>query len=502
MILRPDPPSRFPRLLSEPRRRQRGFITPALLGVVASRQRNNGSDPYFSSVQLLMHADGSNGSASFIDVKGHTITAGGQIVQRTAQPKYGTASGTGDQLTNDPFWSQVSMLLHLDGTDGSTTITDVKGNTVTAAGGFALDTGDKQFGTASGENVSGGRFSFPQSSAFDFGAGDFTIEFWLKATGTPAGSNRIFQSRNGDVVPGIYLSWSDSTTLQLYASTNGSSFNLGPVNFTFTTGTWRHIAIARCSAVGTLITVYVDGAAVGRMSVGANSLYYNAADTWVWMGQTTPNRSTLGWIDEVRITKGVARYVSSAADGNIQVFPKPVSAFLEQGGNNGSPYFSHPSTDFNLGTADWTIEFWVYPNQLSPLNARILQFADGDVVNGLSFSISANNAIYASLSSNGSSFNLGTVTSGATVLTPLTWAHVALTRNGATITLWIDGVSRGTLSVASNAIYHNAAVPWYWFGQSTPYRSADLYFDEVRVTVGVCRYTATFTPPSAAFPDS
>lgn len=483
-------------------RQSRGFfVLPGGLG--AGRPSGGDTDPFFSSVKLLMHANGSNGSAAFTDVKGHTITAGGQIVQRTANPKYGSAAGSGDMETNDPYYSQVSLLMHMDGSDGSTTLTDVKGNTVTAAGGFALDTADKKFGTASGENVSGGRFSFPQSSAFDFGAGEFTIEFWLKATGTPAGSNRIFQSRDGDVVPGVYLSWKNSTELQFYASSNGTSFTHGPIDFAFSTGVWRHIAIVRGSPGSDTITVYVDGTSVGRVGMGGASLYYNAAHSWVWMGQTTPSRSTLGWIDEIRITKGAARYINNHGTDPAFTFTSPTAAFVEQGGNDAPPYFTHPSTDFNLSSGDWTIETWVYPNRLQNQNVRLLQLADGDVVSGISWSMGTDNKTYASFSSVGTSFDLGSAV-GTVALTPGAWHHIALTRQGSTITQWINGVASGTTSAGASSILHSGSTPWYWFGQSNAQnpRAFDGLFDDVRVTVGTARYTATFTPPTAQFPDA
>lgn len=86
-----------------------------------------------------------------------------------------------------------------------------------------------------------------------------------------------------------------------------------------------------------------------------------------------------------------------------------------------------------------------------------------------------------------------TITS-ATVVTN-TWQHVALVRAGSTVTLYVGGTSRGTTTNSGTMGYTNPTQGTLGLGGSTGLR----YFDEVRVTKGVARYTANFTPPTEAF---
>lgn len=79
-----------------------------------------------------------------------------------------------------------------------------------------------------------------------------------------------------------------------------------------------------------------------------------------------------------------------------------------------------------------------------------------------------------------------------------TWTHVAVTRSGTAVKLWINGVNVASATKATaidvsglslakqlnNGIYNG-----YFNG----------YIDEFRVTKGICRYTSTFTPPTAPF---
>ena len=83
------------------------------------------------------------------------------------------------------------------------------------------------------------------------------------------------------------------------------------------------------------------------------------------------------------------------------------------------------------------------------------------------------------------------------------WYHIAVTRQGSAFRLFVDGalVSTGT---NPNAIASSASTP-ISVGGSPVYGSAATLsglIDDVRITVGTARYTAAFTPPTAAFPDS
>lgn len=103
-----------------------------------------------------------------------------------------------------------------------------------------------------------------------------------------------------------------------------------------------------------------------------------------------------------------------------------------------------------------------------------------------------------------------TVTEGPVVAaTGLAWAlgqwyHVAVARQGTTYRLFRDGALLATLANETRTIQTNTSTPievggYAW--NSTTATHLGL-IDDLRITVGTARYTAAFTPPTAAFPDS
>jgi hypothetical protein len=97
-------------------------------------------------------------------------------------------------------------------------------------------------------------------------------------------------------------------------------------------------------------------------------------------------------------------------------------------------------------------------------------------------------------------FGAGTRLSASAVLSTGTWVHVAVTYNGTTSTLWIDGVLKNTYA---GSVFPNANC-YVTMGGSVNYSSSTFngYLDDVRITKGYARYTATFTPPTSALSDT
>lgn len=86
-----------------------------------------------------------------------------------------------------------------------------------------------------------------------------------------------------------------------------------------------------------------------------------------------------------------------------------------------------------------------------------------------------------------------------TVLAANTWYHVALTRSGSTVRLFINGVLE---SAASSSATWDFSASGTLVGRGI-WDGANGYFagcmEELRVTKGVCRYTTDFTPPSTPY---
>lgn len=213
-------------------------------------------------------------------------------------------------MAGDIYYNNVSLLLHCDGTNGSTTFTDNSPSpkTVTANGNAQISTAQSVFGGASALfDGTGDWLSIPMTSAdMDLGGGDWTIEFWYYPI-TAVLSDRVFQSRDGDVIAGLYLSHSNSTQIAFNWSSNGTSFQGSGITFSVTQNVWQHVAITRS---GDTATAWVEGASSGTLAI-TGAMFYSTSHTFIIGGQSTPERTPNAYIDEFRITKGVARYTSA-----------------------------------------------------------------------------------------------------------------------------------------------------------------------------------------------
>ena len=101
------------------------------------------------------------------------------------------------------------------------------------------------------------------------------------------------------------------------------------------------------------------------------------------------------------------------------------------------------------------------------------------------------------LGTGGVSWDIGDTKSIGAVSTGQ-WYHVALVRNGNTFNGYLDGVS-GSSTTSSASIGANSTNGAFFGAQATS--NFNGYLDDIRITKGVARYTANFTPPTAAFPN-
>lgn len=140
------------------------------------------SRPIQRAVQVDISLDGGKGSAD--------VTTG---------PAFFAASA---DAAIDPYFSSVVLLLHGEGADGSQTFTDHSsfGKTVTVSGGTAVSTTGPKYGTGSIKGVTNGYISAALGSEGTM-TGDFTIELWSKNTGNDV---LFFNSGGNYLYNGIY----------------------------------------------------------------------------------------------------------------------------------------------------------------------------------------------------------------------------------------------------------------------------------------------------------
>ena len=204
-------------------------------------------------------------------------------------------------------FGSVSLLLHGNGTNGSTTITDSSLNpkTVTAIGNTQISTAQSKFGGASILlDGSGDYASASYNQLNDIGNGNWTIEAWIYPLTTAAGERGIVSLSTLSALSGIVLRQAGAN-LQFWV--NGYQTNIVTSTSTVSANLWSHIALVRN---GSTNTVFINGSSAGSNSV--DPVY--GTNTTLAVGRTYTNLDAEyfnGYIDDLRITKGVARYTSN-----------------------------------------------------------------------------------------------------------------------------------------------------------------------------------------------
>lgn len=212
-------------------------------------------------------------------------------------------------IEKDPYYSNVSLLLHCDGPNGSTTFTDSSSSTKTATryGGAIISTAQSKFGGASLFcDGAGDQITFANTSSLQFGSGDFTLEFWIRTNkaSQPNGFPRVFAKGLYQAAGAWNLTYIKSSGELVFDFYTSGATALGISCGTITDDTWSHVAICRS---GTEVKTFLDGV---TQASGTNSTNLNATDVLSVCGTSNISGSgtTYAYIDDVRITKGVARY--------------------------------------------------------------------------------------------------------------------------------------------------------------------------------------------------
>jgi hypothetical protein len=147
---------------------------------------------------------------------------------------------------------------------------------------------------------------------------------------------------------------------------------------------------------------------------------------------------------------------------------------------------------FNLGSSDFTIEAWVYPTVSGTEKQIITKYSSYPTEFGWNLDILSTGVLLF----NGYGASYFEIRSTTTI--PInTWTHVASVRNGATITMYINGVSSGTVAAQTfQTTTANVAVGRDLEATGAS-RSFTGYISNARVVKGTAVYTANFTPPTS-----
>ena len=207
----------------------------------------------------------------------------------------------------DPDFANVSLLLHGDGANGSTTIIDSSPTpkTVTAVGNAQVNTavtdpfGRTGVGILAFDGSDDG-LTIPSSSDLSF-TGDFTFEFWMRFVSIPGDYICIVTGLTGSTQ--MFITTLFGGTGLRWGLTGVAEYSTAA--YTWATGTWFHIALVRNSSN---VKFYVNGINIS----GAGKTNSNSFSGDLNIANSVPGASAFnGYIDDLRITKGVARYTAN-----------------------------------------------------------------------------------------------------------------------------------------------------------------------------------------------
>jgi hypothetical protein len=354
------------------------------------------------------------------------------------------------------------------------------------------------------------------SSALDVSSGDWTVQVWIYPTAPGNDYATVFSL--GTTVDSQTNAWSlhMNSNYQMFILISGSG---GSINASANTAVgpfaWNHVALSRASGT---TTMYVNGVSVGTTATAMPSTQYASIGGYSFY---TDKNTFPGYISGVQLLKGTSinfasvgvptapptaiantsllcnftnagifdntgkNNLETVADAQIDTSVKKYGTGSMEFDGTGDYLQSPSNSDFLFFTGDMTIEAWVYFNSVA--NATFVNTSG--VTSGFYWQYYNSNLGFGRAGG-------GTDVSSAWSPSATTWYHIATVRSGNTITHYVDGTSIGSGSFTDSI----SATTVLQIGTGGA-GSLNGYIDDLRITKGVARYTAAFTPPTQAFPD-
>lgn len=263
---------------------------------------------YGTSAQAVRIAADSN--ASLFNLSGYLSSV---RITKGAALYTGTFTPSSTPLTTTVSSGTVSFLANF--TNGGI-VDAAMSNDLETVGGAQISTTQSKFGGSSMYFDGSGDYLIQKDTPnLAFGTGDFTIEMWLyrNASGTQHDIIAFNPTSTNGAYPSLYIS--SGNTLNFY--TQSADRITGG---TISTGQWYHIALARS---GTSTKLFIDGTQSGSTYTDTNSYLCGTNRPVIGSGGFTVSGTLNAYIDDLRITKGYARYTAN--------FTAPAAPFVTFG---------------------------------------------------------------------------------------------------------------------------------------------------------------------------
>lgn len=224
---------------------------------------------------------------------------------------------TYDIMPYDPYWDNVKSLIKGNGVDGSSAIVDSTGRPLTVRTGATIEAEQSKFGGSSVYiNGSTAGVHTSSSSDFDFGVEDFTIEAWIRVPTSISHNVTLFGVRadgtnvNGSVTLWTYNNSITTAGFDIYASDGTRYQHWAPSSPTLTNvlpNIWYHFAAVRS---GNSLFTFVNGKLATTDNVAGKSFGSSSCGAFIGANPFNGSYGTPAYIDDFRVTRGVARYTS------------------------------------------------------------------------------------------------------------------------------------------------------------------------------------------------
>ena len=354
-------------------------------------------------------------------------------------------------------------------------------------------------------------------SAYAFGTGDFTLNVWVYLTSAPTYMS-IADTRG----PGWALAIDANRAIYLYSDIGGvfivtSAVGAVPLN------AWTYVTVKRVSGTMTLYlnAVSINSAAsaqnfshttlaVGANTAGGEPFFGYISDFQAIKGTgTTPTLPTAP-LTNVTNTSLLLNYTNGA------IFDNAMMNDLETVGNaqistsvvkygtgsmafdgTGDYLIGQVSPNLSFGTGNFTIEGWAYVTNTGTTFQCMLSIGAPVQIYARSGTIK----IYFNDTDDTTTYIVNGAEGPASSVSPNTWFHFAVVRNGTTFSAYVNGVAGTPTTGISDQVALSAnpiSLGIYGATSTLPFTG---YMDDIRITKGYARYTANFTPPTAAFPN-
>jgi hypothetical protein len=370
----------------------------------------------------------------------------------------------------------------------------------------------------------GDYLSVASGSSLNLGTNNYTMDLWWYPTAFNA-DGEIFHGTNGTF---SFYNSSSGGQVQAYIGTGTGPWNImsAGVIGTAKLNQWNHLAITRS---GSAFATFLNGV-LGATATSASSITSN--DTFVGARSGGAGIVASCYISNCRILSGTALYTAAFAPPiapptpiagtsellsftNGAIFDNTAKNVLETVGtaqisttqskwggssiyfaNGGTDYLINPyvnNPNFSFG-GDFTVELWVYPTSTpDAYNCIIGNFSESGTTYGWNLMLTSGQLVHVNVA--------GTSNNSAQTVPLNTWSHLAITRAGSTVFIFVNG-KKDTTTLTTSALAYNPiyplrigrqvdTTPRYFFG----------YMDDIRITKGVARYTTNFTPPTSQLQD-